>query len=44
VQGSYDKSWQETLILTFPTGKWQMLPTDKLRLSEFVATWARRYL
>ena len=44
VHGSYDKHWQETLVLTFPTGKWELQPTDKLRLTEFVAIWSRRYL
>ena len=44
VQGSYDKHWTETLILTFPTGKWELLPTDKSRLTDFVATWVQRYL
>jgi hypothetical protein len=41
---SYDKSWQETLVLTFPTGKWDLVPTDKSRLTDFVDTWARRYI
>jgi hypothetical protein len=44
VHSSYDKSWQETLLLTFPTGKWELLPADKSRLTDFVAIWARRYL
>jgi hypothetical protein len=44
VQGSYDKHWVESLLLTFPTGKWELLPTEKARLTDFVATWARRYL
>jgi len=44
VHSSYDKSWQETLLLTYPTGKWELLPADKSRLTDFVATWARRYL
>jgi hypothetical protein len=43
VQGSYDKTWGETLILTFPTGKWDMVPNDRTRLTEFVATWVRRF-
>jgi len=44
VQGSYDTHWMETLVLTFPTGKWELLPADKSRLTDFVATWTRRYL
>jgi len=44
VHSSYDKSWQETLLLTFPTGKSALLPTEKSRLTDFVATWARRYI
>jgi hypothetical protein len=44
VHSSYDKSWQETLLLTYPTGKWELLPADKSRLTDFVATWVRRYL
>ena len=44
VYSSYDQSWQETLVLTFPTGKWQLGPVDFSRLREFVAVWARRYI
>ena len=44
VHGSYDKSWQETVLLTYPTGRWELLPADKSRLTDFVATWARRYI
>jgi len=44
VQGSYDTHWRETLLLTFRTGKWDLLPTEKSRLKDFVATWARRYI
>jgi outer membrane protein OmpA-like peptidoglycan-associated protein len=43
VNSSYDKSWQETLLLTFPTGKSDLLPAEKSRLTDFVATWARRF-
>ena len=44
VQSSYDKSWQEILVLTYPTGSAELLPTEKSRLTDFVATWVRRYL
>lgn len=44
VHSSYDQSWQETLMLTYPTGKWELPPTDKTRLKDFVATWVRRFL
>jgi hypothetical protein len=44
VHGSYDKRWSESLILTFPTGKWELLPTERARLTDFVTTWVRRYL
>lgn len=43
VHSSYDRSWQETLLLTYPTGKWELGPGEKSRLTDFVATWARRY-
>jgi hypothetical protein len=41
---SYDQSWQETLKLTYPTGKWELRPADQGRLKEFVAKWAARYM
>src|SRR3954453_12320939 len=44
VHSSYDKHWGESLLLTFPIGKWALLPAEKSRLTDFVATWARRYL
>ena len=44
VHDAYDKHWEESLLLTFPTGKWELLPADKSRLTDFVAIWARRYL
>jgi|GEM_PF-3809328 len=44
VHSSYDKSWQETLMLTFKTGRWDIGPTDATRLTEFVDTWARRFI
>jgi len=43
VHSSHDRSWQETLLLTYPTGKWELLPSERSRLTDFVATWARRY-
>jgi hypothetical protein len=43
VQGSYDQSWQETLLLTYATGKSTLHPSEKSRLTDFVATWARRF-
>jgi hypothetical protein len=44
VDSSYDESWQQSLVLTFPTEKWELLPADKSRLTEFVALWVRRYV
>jgi hypothetical protein len=43
VHGSYDQSWQETLVLTYPTGKSDLVASEKSRLTDFVATWARRF-
>jgi hypothetical protein len=43
VQNSFQNRLGDSLTLTFDTGKWALSPSEKSRLKDFVATWARRY-
>lgn len=39
-----DKSWNEVLVLNFDTGSAVLLSGDRVRLTEYIATWSRRLL
>ena len=41
VYGSYDRVWDDSLIVTFPTAKWR-LGSQESSVRQFVATWANR--
>jgi hypothetical protein len=42
VYDSYDRVWEDSLIVTFPTGIWQ-LGAQQSAVRQFAATWANRF-
>lgn len=42
VYDSYDRVWDESLLLSFPTGKSQLAPAEAEKATLFARTWANR--